>query len=147
MPGNPPGLIGDVHMYSRTDLDSAARSSHNENGDTAADDTAADAYMDKFARVIKLMSGNDQFDEWDNAFGDMLWDAVFETMDSTPLDLDRMIKWLDPSNNMPMASGQIMHDLGGIVRHFDPTTGKIEPTFMPRFAKLEHHWVDTYLID
>ena len=141
MPGNPPGLIGDVHMYSRTDLDSAARSSHNENGD------AADAYMDKFARVIKLMAGDDQFNEWHDAFGDMLGDAVFETMESNPLDLDRMIKWLDPSANMPMARSNVMHDLGGIVRHFDPTIGELDPTFLPRFAKLAPHWVDTYLID
>jgi len=132
----------EIHMYSTTDLDSAARSSHNEDGENAID-----AYMDKFARVIELMSGDDQFDEWHNAFGDMLHAAVFETMDSTPLDLDLMIKWLDPSNNMPMASGHVMHDLGGIVGHFDPTIGKIDPTFSPRFAKLDHHWVDEHIVE
>jgi len=136
-------------MYSTTDLDSAARSSHNEDGDNAAD-----AYMDKFAKVIELMTGDptngdydSSFVEWHDAFGDMLHAAVFETMDSTPLDFDRMIKWLDPFADMPMASAHVMHDLGGIVRHFDPTIGKIEPTFSPRFAKLEHHWVDDVLVD
>ena len=129
-------------MYSTTDLDSANRSSHTESSENAAD-----AYMDKFARVIELMRGGDQFDEWHNAFGDMLHAAVFDTMDSVPLDLDRMIKWLDPSANMPMASGHIMHDLGGIVRYYDPTIGKLDPTFMPRFAKLEHHWVDDTIVE
>jgi len=138
-------------MYSTTDLDSAARSSHTESSDG---DNAADAYMDKFARVIELMTGspdNGDYDsgfvEWHDAFGDMLHAAVFETMDSTPLDLDRMIKVLDPFGNLPMAGAHIMHDLGGIVRHFDPSIGKIEPTFMPRFAKLKHHWVDDVLVD
>ena len=138
-------------MYSTTDLDSAARSSHTESSEG---DNAADAYMDKFARVIELMTGdpdNGDYDasfvEWHNAFGDMLHAAVFETMDSTPLDLDRMIKVLDPFGNLPMAGAHVMHDLGGIIRHFDPTTGEIEPTFMPRFAKLKAHWVDDVLVD
>lgn len=136
-------------MYSTSDLDSAARSSHNEDGENAID-----AYMDKFARVIELMRGDlyngdydSGFDEWHDAFGNMLKIAVSDTMESVPLDLDRMIKVLDPFGNLPMASAHVMHDLGGIVRYYDPITGKLDPTFMPRFAKLEHHWVDDVLVD
>ena len=134
-------------MYSTSDLDSAARSSHKEDGDNAAD-----AYMDKFAKVIELMTGDpangdydSSFVEWHDAFGDMLHAAVFETRNSNPLDLDRMIRWIDPSVDMPLASVSIMHDLGGIVRHFDPTTGKLDPTFEPRFAIQPEHRTDKEL--
>ena len=136
-------------MYSTSDLDSAARSSHNESGENAAD-----AYMDKFAKVIELMTGDpangdydSSFVEWHDAFGDMLHAAVFETRNSNPLDLDRMIRWIDPSADMPLASVSIMHDFGGIVRHFDPTTGKIDPTFEPRFAIQPEHWTDNVVVD
>ena len=139
-------------MYSTTDLDSAARSSHTESSEG---DNAIDAYMDKLAKVVELMTGdfsgdnphNAQFAEWHNVFGDMLRIAVSDTMESVPLDLDRMIKVLDPFGNLPMASAHVMHDLGGIVRYYDPITGKLDPTFMPRFAKLEHHWVDEHIVE
>ncbi len=142
----------EIHMYSTTDLDSAARSSHTESSEG---DNAIDAYMDKLAKVVELMTGdfsgdnphNAQFAEWHNVFGDMLRIAVSDTMESVPLDLDRMIKVLDPFGNLPMASAHVMHDLGGIVGHYDPITGELDPTFMPRFAKLEHHWVDDVLVD
>ena len=124
-------------MYSTTDLDSAARSSHNEGSENARD-----AYMDKFARVIERAKQNSQFAEWHDAFHFELNAAIFETMDSNPLDLDRMLNWLDDLST----SHHIMHDLGGIVRHFDPTTGELDPTFEPRFAKQPYHWTDDVVV-
>ena len=129
-------------MYSTTDLDSAARSSHNEGSENARD-----AYMEKFAKVIELMKRNERFAEWHDAFHFELRASVLSTMESTPLDLDRMLKWLDPSADMPTASQHIMHDLTGIVQHFNSDTWELDPTFSPRFAKLDHHWGDEHIVE
>ena len=130
-------------MYSTSDLDSAARSSHNEDGENAAD-----AYMDKFARVIELVRGDDQFNEWHDVCGDMLHAAVFETMESHTIDFDRILKLLDPSSDLrPMTIANVMHDFTGLVRYFNFRTEKLEHAFMPRFAKLDHHWVDEHIVE
>ena len=133
-------------MYSTTDLDSAARSSHTESSEG---DNAIDAYMDKFDKVLDVVIEDEVFAEWYNTHGVTYCKNIVRlTMESNPIDFDRILKLLDPSSDLrPMTIANVMHDFTGLVRYFNFQTEKLEHAFMPRFAKLEHHWVDDVLVD
>jgi len=69
------------------------------------------------------------------ADGDPTCDVMSLDMDLTachthgcPLDLDHMAQ---------ASRADLMHDIAGIHRHLDRTTGQLQDCFVPRFAKQE----------
>ncbi len=107
-----------------------------------------DSYMDKFDKVIDVVIEDEIFAEWYNAHGVAYCKNIVRlTMESHPIDFDRILKLLDPSSDLrPMTIANVMHDFTGLVRYFNFQTEKLTHAFMPRFAKLEHHWVDEHIV-